>query len=1136
VKRRGIVRLFTHQCDYITFNRFMQKNEFMTSIKHTLTLLLICTLTFSLFSTSLHAQKKQKNKADTEEKAEKPKHRLDTLGLSGLKFRCVGPALTSGRISDLAVHPDNPFVYYVATSSGGVWKTENNGTTYSPIFDSQGSYSIGCITMDPHNPNVIWVGTGENNNQRSVAYGDGIYKSADGGKTWKHMGLKESEHIGRIIVDPRDPNIIYVAAIGPLWSKGGDRGLYKSTDGGESWNATLTVDEHTGVNDVVQDPANPDILYASTFQRRRHVFTYLGGGPGSNLYKSVDGGETWQKANSGLPGVDIGRIGLAISPANPEMIYAIVEAAQGEGGFFRSTNQGASWEKRSGFKTSGNYYQEIIADPKDEHTIYAMDTWMKVSKDGGKTFKNVGEDTKHVDNHCMWINPMNTDHWLVGCDGGLYETFDAAKTWNFKPNLPVTQFYKVAVDNATPFYNIYGGTQDNFSLGGPARTQTAHGITNADWFITHGGDGFESQVDPENPNIVYAQSQYGVLVRYDRQSGEELGIQPKERDGEDQYRWNWDAPLAVSEHKSGRLYFAANKVFRSDDRGNSWEVISDDLTRQLNRNELEVMDRVWSFESVMKNQSTSPYGTIVALSESPIDENLIYIGTDDGLIQVTENGGQAWRQQATFPGIPERTYVNALFASQHDANTVYAAFNNHKNGDFKPYLLKSTDKGNSWTSISANLPERGSVYSLAEDHEDTNLLFCGTEFGVFFTNDGGKHWKQLKAGVPTIAVRDIAIQERENDLVLGTFGRGFYVLDDYRALRNLEEDQLAKEGFLMPTRAALSFEQAMPLGLPGKSFQGDSYYTAENLGPVAMITYYLKDKFNTQKDERRKREKEALKEGKDTPYPSYDDLKSENEEQKPMLLFTILTKQGDVVQQIEKTPSKGINRITWDLRYASTDPINLSPPGFYNPFAGKQEGTLVAPGIYTIVMSKQVGGEIIELDRSDMRVKALDNKTLPAENDAELQAFRDEVYELSRVIQGTQRKLGSLRNELKYMKAAAQKAQQPYSAFASDIQTIEKEMRATNEQLNGDPLKARLDIGQPPSISSRIGWISYEMKYATATPTQTHRNSFAIAKRDFPAVLDEVKALAKKVDALQKRLEAAGAPYTPGRDIEYGGE
>ncbi|MDB4059283.1 glycosyl hydrolase, partial [bacterium] len=712
-------------------------------------------------STNFFAQK-DKNKAQD--------NLLDKISLSGLSWRSIGPSLTSGRISDLAINPDKPFEYYVAVSSGGVWKTSNWGLDYTPVFDNESSYSIGCVTIDPNNTNIIWIGTGENNNQRSVAYGDGIYKSFDGGKSWKNMGLKNSEHIGNILVHPENSNVVFVSAYGPLWSKGGDRGIYKTEDGGNTWNKILYIDEHTGFNEIHMDPRNPDVLYAASHQRRRHVYTYVGGGPGSGLHKSTDGGVTWKEINKGLPVVEIGRIGMDISDANPEIIYAIVEAAERKGGFYKSTDRGENWVKQSSKVTSGNYYQEIFADPVDQDVVYTMDTWMAVTHDGGKTFKNVGEDFKHVDNHAMWINPNNNSHWLVGCDGGIYETFDNAKNWDFKENLPVTQFYKVAVDNAEPFYNIYGGTQDNFSMGGPSRVKTAHGITNQDWFITHGGDGFESQVDPDNPNIVYAQSQYGWLVRYDKLSGEEVGIKPIARKGELDYKWNWDAPLAVSKHKSGRLYFAANKVFRSDDYGNSWEVISDDLSRKIKRNELKVYGRVLSMDAVAKNGSTSPYGTIVSLSESPIDSDFIAVGTDDGLIQITKNGGQNWAKIDNIKGAPSLSYVNSIYLSKHDINVMYVAFNHHKYGDFKPYIFKSSDQGKSWESISNNLPERGSVYSIEEDHINKDLIFCGTEFGVFFSPNSGERWKELGNGLPTIAVRDIAIQERENDLVLGTFG------------------------------------------------------------------------------------------------------------------------------------------------------------------------------------------------------------------------------------------------------------------------------------------------------------------------------------------------------------------------------
>jgi photosystem II stability/assembly factor-like uncharacterized protein len=1090
--------------------------------------LLLLLLFIAISSISLLAQKKKDQEVVSSDEKKEEKSLLEKTSFNGLKFRSIGPALTSGRISDFAMHPDNPKIYYVATSSGGVWKTVNAGTTYEPIFDSQGSYSIGCITLDPANPNVVWVGTGENNNQRSVGYGDGIYKSEDGGATWSHMGLRESEHIGSIIVHPQDGNTILVAAIGPLWNKGGDRGVYKSTDGGKNWKAMLTIDEHTGVNDVVMDPRNPDILYATAFQRRRHVFTYIGGGPGSAIYKSTNGGETWIKSVKGLPSVDLGRIGLSISPANPEFIYAIVEAAEGKGGFYRSTNRGASWEKRGGYSTSGNYYQEIVTDPKDPDKIFAMDTWMQYSVDGGKTFQLVGEVTKHVDNHCLWIDPDDTDHFLFGCDGGIYETWDHAKTWHFKANLPITQFYKVAVDNAEPFYNIYGGTQDNFSMGGPSRTMSSNGIANDEWFITHGGDGFETQIDPFNPNIIYAQSQHGRLVRYDKLSGEELGIQPKPREGENEYIWNWDSPLEISSHQEGRLYFAANKVFRSDDRGNSWIVISDDLSRQINRNELKVMDRVWSVDAVAKNGSTSLYGAVVALSESPINQNILAAGTDDGLVHVTDNGGETWKK-IEVSGAPERSYVNEVLTSHHNENVIYVAFNHHKYGDFKPYLFKSTDRGDSWQKISHNLPERGSVYAMEEDHLDPDLLFCGTEFGIFFSNDGGMEWKQLKSGIPTIAVRDIAIQEQENDLVLGTFGRGFYVLDDYSILRNLKETDLNARSRLLPVRDAKIWEWSTPYGLPGKAFQGDHFYQGENLGPEAMITYFIKDKIETREDQRKNTEKELAKDGKDVMYPDYETLTAEITEENPMIYFVISDGAGNIVRKLTSTPKPGVNRISWDLRYASKNPVSLSQPSFYNPFSSRDEGHAVSPGEYSVNMYLWRDGTMEKLDGPvTFNIKSLNIYSIPPDDYESIESFKKEVARLQGAIGGTRRILSDINSELQHLRKAISRTEVDEIAFLPRLVGIENEIRDLQIKLFGDPVAARLDIGRPPSVASMAGDINYESKYSTSKPTQTHQDLYQRARRDFTALLNELDDLIKnKLEPLRSDVQKAGAPYTP---------
>ncbi|NQX78682.1 glycosyl hydrolase, partial [Gilvibacter sp.] len=933
---------------------------------------------------------------------------------------------------------------------------------------------------------------------------------------------------------PDNSDVGYVASIGPLWSSGGERGLYKTEDGGKTWTSIIEVDQHTGVNDVVMDPRDPNVLYASTFQRRRHVYTYVGGGPGSAMHKSVDGGKTWTKINKGLPGEELGRIGLAISPANPEIIYAIVEAANGKGGFYASTNRGASWEKRSGHVTSGNYYQEIIADPVDENTVYSMDTWMAVTRDGGRSFDLVGEDTKHVDNHCMWINPHNNKHFIVGCDGGIYETFDGAKTWDFKKNLPVTQFYKVAVDNDYPFYNIYGGTQDNFSLGGPARVLTNHGIRNSEWFITNGGDGFESQIDPNDPNIVYAQSQYGGLVRFDKKSGEIVGIKPKARAGEDAYRFNWDAPLVVSRHVPGRLYFSANKVFRSDDYGNSWEVISDDLSQQIDRNTLKVYGRVVSIDAVAKNGSTSPYGSIVAFSESARNPNLLAAGTDDGLVYISEDGGQNWRKISSIPGAPQQSYVNSVYLSRHDENVIYAAFNHHKFGDFKPYIFKSEDKGTSWKPIASNLPERGSVYAIEEDHKDGELLFVGTEFGVFFSPDKGQHWKQLSNGLPTIAVRDIAIQEREDDLILGTFGRGFYVMDDYSVLRTVENETPTETAMIYPIRTALMWEQSSPLGLPGKSFQGDNFYTAENLGPEAMITYYYGDSFKSLKSKRQKQDKELTADGKDTPYPSYDDLKAENDEEKPELVFVIKDANGTVIKREFKSVSEGIQRFHWNLRFTPNGPIDLSSSSFYNPFAGEDEGTLVAPGMYTVEMHLLEGDDMrLLVDPVGFEVKALDNVTMPAADRAEKVAFQQEVAKLEADMGITQRLMSESRNKLRYIKEAIKKADMPLGALMSDVKAIEASLEEVQLALYGDPVKRRLDMDQPPSPANRLGTIGWEQAYSTATPTKTHRDSYAIAKEQIQQIKAKMERIYNtNIKVLEQKLLDAGAPYTPGRGSE----
>ena len=1049
---------------------------------------------------------------------------------SGLRFRSIGPAVTSGRVIAFAVDPTDRTKYYVAVASGGVWKTVNAGTTWTSVFDNEGAFSIGAVALDPKNPATVWVGTGERNSQRSVGYGDGVYRSDDGGRSWRNVGLKTSEHIGRIAIDPRDSNVVFVAAQGPLWSPGGERGLYKTTDGGRTWKQVITISENTGVTDVVIDPANPDTMYAASWQRRRHFYTLINGGPESAIYKSTDGGNTWARLRSGLPPGDLGRIGLSISPANTNVVYATVEASGILSGVFRSNDRGATWGRTSPSIAQGMYYGQIVADPKNVDRVYIPNVIFQVSDDAGRTQRPLGERLKHVDNHAIWVDPNNTDYILVGCDGGVYESFDRGSNWNFKANLPVAQFYDVVVDTALPFYNVYGGTQDNNSLGGPAKTRSTAGIVNSDWIATNGGDGFKSQVDPLDPNIIYAESQNGGLVRFDKRTGERVGITPIEGKDIESQRYNWDAPFIISPHSNTRLYFAGHKLYKTDNRGDDWKAISGDLSRSLDRNALPVMGKIWGPDAVAKNQSTALYGNASAVSESPKKAGLIYIGTDDGLIQVTENDGQNWRKIDKFTGVPEMTYVTRVLASQHDADTVYALFNNHQNGDFKPYLMKSSDAGKTWASVKGNLPERGSLYAIAEDHVNPGLLFVGTEFGVFFTVDGGTKWVQMKGGLPTIAVRDIAIQKTENDLVLATFGRGFYVLDDYSALRQVKRESFAQGSILFPVKDALMYVRS---NANFASSQGASFFTAPNPPYGATFAFYLKEAPKTLRQKRQDAERDAERKKLPMRYPSIDELRIESEETPPALIFTITDPDGKIVRRLNAPAGQGVQRVVWDMRYTPPS-ISATPPqlpaGVTLPdgVTFGPQGPLVMPGKYTVTLAMRVNGLVTAMPGSqsfDVVVEGRERIT-----DVErgvLAEFQRKVSLLQRSVGGASEVATATKTRVGLLKRAAQDAPVDNKNLIEQAEAYDNEIDFLLNQLRGG--RENSDI-PPPSISSRVNNIAGTIRLSTVKPTQTQLDQFELSTAEFAPILARLRKLVEAdLPRFEKMLEEAGAPLTPGR-------
>jgi photosystem II stability/assembly factor-like uncharacterized protein len=1068
--------------------------------------------------------------AQTDKKERKPKP------FDGLKLRSIGPAFMSGRIADIAIDPTHPSTWYVGVGSGGVWKTVNAGTTWTPVFDEQPSYSIGCVTIDPSNPSVVWVGTGENVGGRHVGFGDGVYRSRDGGAKWENLGLHDSQHISKIVVNPKNSDVAWVAAQGPLWSKGGDRGLFKTTDGGRTWAKVLGTGEWTGVTDVAIDPRNPDLLYAATWQRHRTVAAFMGGGPESALYRSVDGGTTWEKLKQGLPEGPLGKIGLAVSPQNPDVVYAAIETNRRKGAVYRSTNRGSSWEKMSDTvsgATGPHYYQELYASPHAEGRIYLADVRIQVSEDGGKTFRRLEEKDKHSDNHSIAFRADDPDYLLVGTDGGIYETFDLAKTWRFVANLPVTQFYKIAVDDAEPFYYVYGGTQDNSTEGGPSRTDNASGIANADWFVTLFADGYQPATEPGNPKIVYSEWQQGNLMRVDRTTGERVYIQPQPQPGDPVERFNWDAPILVSPHSPTRLYYASQRLWRSDDRGDSWKPVSGDLTRNQDRMLLPLMGRQWSWDAPWDMVAMSTFDTITSLAESPKAEGLLYAGTDDGLIQVSEDGGATWRkvELGSIAGVPATAFVNDVKADLFDAGTVYAAVDDHKSGNFRPFLLKSSDRGRTWHSIAGDLPDRHLVWRVVQDHVKPDLLFAATEFGVFFTNSGGIRWTKLGGGVPTIAFRDLAIQRRENDLVAGSFGRGIFILDDYSALREATDEALAKEAVLFPVRRALWYLPSTPLGGDGRADQGASYFMAENPPFGAVFTYHLAQDLLTREKARQEKEKPLVEAGKDTPFPGWPEVEAERREAKPNVVLTVKDEAGNVVRRVEGDTKKGFHRVAWDLRLPATQAIGSR--SFDEEDERAPRGVLAPPGVYTVSLAKQVDGTTTALAGPvRFEVARLRPGALPGADPKETAAFLARVADVTRAASAAGEALGQALKRVETLGTALERSRSAPESLDSDLHAIRQDLLAMEEALSGNRARASVEDDGPMTISRRVRVAQMGTALSTYGPTPTHRRSLEIAEQDLAKLRERLNAvLEQRLPAFENKLDAAGAPWTPGRPV-----
>ncbi len=875
--------------------------------------------------------------------------------LGAFAARHVGPAVTGGRIHDVEALPGDPSTIYVATASGGLWKSVNRGITWTNLWEHMPVSTFGDLAIAPSDPNILYAGTGEQQNRQSTSWGNGVYRSDDAGATWRHLGLEETRHTGRVQVHPTNPDIVYVAALGNLWSSTPDRGVYRSRDGGRSWDKVLYIDEHTGAVDLAIDPSNPAVLYAAMYQRQRRTWGFNGGGPGSGIYKTADGGDNWRELTNGLPAGDKGRIGIAVSRTNPQILNALVQHADESGGY-RSTDGGESWEKVSNQNIRPMYYSHVFIDPTNEDRVYTLATSAHRSEDGGRTFTEIAERPTydvgvHADHHTMWIDPGDPDHFYLAGDAGLHETYDRGVTFRRINNLPIGQFYGITVDNRDPYW-IYGGMQDNHSWMGPSATRSWDGIVDDEWRQSGFGDGMYQQADPDGRSI-YINSQNGGWTRFDNVTGDMMSLRLSAPEGEEPYRWDWVSPSLISRHDPNVVYLGGNRLFISRDRGDSF-TRTEDLTRRQDRDELEIMGVRGADITLSRNDGTSSYGEIVTISESPLDPAVLWVGTDDGNVQVSRDGGRGWNEvSGGAPGLPDGTYVSRVLASAEAPGTAYVTFDAHRDGDFSPYVYRTEDYGARWTALHGGLPT-GSVNVIVEHPDNPAVLFIGTEHHVFATTDRGASWARFP-NLPTTAYDDIVIHPREKDLVLGTHGRSIIIIDDIGPLAGYGE-AVADAAALVGTGDGTIMNY-----WKDTSYRAQATFMGDNPVDGALITYRLGSGSGSAR-------------------------------------LTIRNADGDIVRALDVPSGPGLHRVNWDLRHGFAGP-EATPWAAHDPAEVARtldtRGPFVSPGIYTVELEAR---GVVRTGRID--VSGDPDLPLTAEDYREREAFLLEILELSRQLPG----------------------------------------------------------------------------------------------------------------------------------------